>query len=403
MTKRITIAANGDLSFQDYLGLQGILSGGVAAGASRVFDVSNEQWNQLRPNFIKLSQKRVELIESGARTGRYQPLMTYSVSNIPGGRPRVHQIEGSISAAGATQTLTVRGENLLQGFQAQVTIKKNTAAQIVLQAVRKGPVGNKISVQINKVPSATNAGSVVTTHLPGGGAYIEVTPPDAGTSSTGGQAGDIVSQINSDGEAARYVTAIGVGTGTVGPITTVSLSGGDGEGQAFLDMFSAVAGSYLRIEARVPGNGGNAISVKILAATGSGSVTADATAKTIIVTPAASAHTLTAVAAQINGDAVAKLMVKATVIGTGSTSFGASLIGWNYLYGGSGDDVVVEVGGMSVRVTSYSDTSFVVAFEGAGGSPDMLAAAGIVADEQALVTVLSDYGVIQAGQVLVVS
>lgn len=401
MIKRLSITARGDLAFQDYRGLQGILSGAVKAGETRSYDLTTEQWNGIRPTFTKLSQKRIELIESSLRTGRYQPLLTYVVDQVPGGRPRVHQIEGTISAAGATQTLTLRGESLIQGFQSQVIVKKNTAAQITFQATRKGPIGDKVAVKINKVPATTNAGSVTVTRRPHGGALIEVTPPDVGTSASGGQAGAIVSQINAVAEAARFVTAIGAGTGLVGPIDTVSLTGGDGEGIAHLDLFTLVAGSYLRIEAQVPGNGGNGISIKFLTPSGGGTVVADATAKTLIVTPAAAAMTLTAVAAQINGSAIGKTMVKATVIGTGSTAFATAAIGWQYLYGGSGDDVVVKVGGMPVRVTAYSDTAITVAFEGAGGAPDMLAAAGIAATEQALVTVLSDYGVIQAGQVLV--
>lgn len=399
MTKRLSISARGELVFQDYHGLQGILSGSLAAGQSRSWEMTNEQWNEIRQTIVKLSQRRVELIESGVRTGRFQPLMTYSVDTLPGGRPRVYQIEGGVQIDGATQSLVVRGENLIQGVAAQLTSKKNTSAQIVFTATRKGPVGNRVAVKINPVPSTTNAGSVRVTRRPNGGALIEVTPPDAGTSATGGQAGAIVTQLIANAEAARFVTASGSGSGLVGNLPESALVGGDGTGMAFFDVMSAVAGSYLRLEARAPGNGGNGISVKFMTP-GSAGIVVDAAAKTIIVTPASagSGPQIGAIATQINAHDEARKLIKATGIGTTSTVLGAP-IGWNYLHGGAGDDVVAKVGGAVVRITDYTDTAVTLGFEGSGDPADVLTGAGLATGEQALVTILSDYGVIQAGQV----
>jgi len=399
MTKRITIQANGDLTFQDYRGLQGILSGSVPADGTKSFDLTNEQWNAVRPVFVKLSQHRVELIEGGLRTGRYAPLMRYMVDTIPGGRPRVHQIEGTISLAGAAQTLVLRGENLIQGFNAQAVVKKNTTSQVTLVAARKGPIGDKVSVKINGVPTVTNAGSVTVTRRPHGGALIEVTPPDVGTSATGGRAADIVAQINAVDEAARFVAALGDGVGLVGPVDTASLSGGDGAGIALLDVQTAVAGSYLRIESRVPGNGRNSLSVKVLAPGVAGIVMTD---EEFVVTPAAAGAgpQIGAIATQINAHVDARRYVKATAIGTTATPLGVA--GTNYLYGGSGDDVEVTIGGASVRVTDYTDTAVTGVVEGAGGNGG-LGGAGLLVGEQALVAILSDYGVIQAGQLIVIT
>ena len=378
MTYRVTITANGDLAEQDYRGLQGRLTLAVAAGTTKSFDLTGEQWNALRPVFVKLSQRRLPIVESGVRTGKTKPLMTYTVSKRPAGRSRAHQLDGALGVTTSfpsEQTLTVYGESLIPGTAASAYVKRGTSAQLTLTAARKGPAGNRVSVQFL---AASGAGAITVTPDELGGAAIVVTPAAAGPGATA-----IAAQMAANAECSRYVTAVGGDTGTVGPVGPVHLVDGDGAGTAFLDVRTLVSTAYLRLEARKPGNQGNMISLVMATPAGPGSVAVSGTK--ITVTPAAAATTLTDIATQIGNDADAIRLVSCTVVGAGATAVIAP-VAETFFYGGSAEEPVITVGGSATDIFSFSDTQIVFL-----ASKSAMIAAGLAGGDVCSVLMLHDY------------
>jgi hypothetical protein len=383
--RKVVISANGPCSIQDPAPTEGNikdLSNGTISllgGDTKTLYLTESQFDHVIGQLERLSATRIKQVVGGVVQANTMPLATWTTDRYPGGRSRVHLMQGTLSA-GSGATLALFGENLVPGVQATLAI-----GGLTLTAVKKGRVGNQIQAQINP---ASGAGSVVTKLLGDGAVQVIVTPAAA---SPGVAA--VVSQINGDSLASVYVTASGTGTVKVPALgQLLSLSGGGGAAVAWADLASAVAGSYLRVEALRPGNVGNAINVKLLAASGAGSVAT--TGNAIVVTPAAASNTLTAIAAQINADASAKLLVKATVLGTGASAGKAVAV--TYLAGGTGETPVVKLGGVVVNITKWTDIEIDIVATSA-----MLAAGGVVAAEIANVVILSDFGVIQAGSMLV--
>lgn len=117
------------------------------------------------------------------------------------------------------------------------------------------------------------------------------------------------------------------------------------------------ANGYIDIEAILPGSESNDYSVAIdPSLSGTGPTVAVVAGKiTVSVDPATADYT--AVAGAINGDAVAKTMVKATAGGTG-----ASLATTAYdvqLTGGQGGGIALTLGGVSATITATSDAEVV--------------------------------------------
>jgi hypothetical protein len=387
--RRVTVTALASFSVQDFLGLEdqqpgsGVtanFSGTVAVPDVRSFDLTEGQWNRVRPVLSALSQKRQPVIESGLATPRTQPLMTYTVERVPGDRPRVHQLEGSVSVGGGTQTVTLRGENLIAGLAAFFIFNKGSAAQLTVTAVRKGPGGNRVSISI---AAPLGAGSVTVTRGIDGRVSVAVVPAAAGPGAVA-----IAAQINAHVTGSVFVSAVGGGVGAVGVKPDTSLSGGDGSGAGFADFATALATAWLRVEAQLPGNGGNRTSIKINAPLGAGSVVVVGSA--ITVTPAAAGPDIAAIAAQINADATAFALVKATPYGAGATVL-TTPVGFTFLATGAAETPTAKVAGAVASISSYTDVAAAVVFTGAA-----VTAAGLLAGEQAVVTLLADYQVLQA-------
>lgn len=387
---KLTFTALGDISERDWYGVHGLGSVTVPAGTTVSRTISNEHWGQLQPVIEKLSQRRVALTENGVRTGKTGPLCVYTVTRVPSGRPRVHQIAAVLSvlaSAPATQPVVLTGENLIPGIAAQAIVNRGLASQLTLTATRKGYSGNRVTVNVH-APSGTGEIAVVPDNL--GGAVIDVVPAAA----VGPGANAIAAQMTAHAECSRYVAATGGGTDSVGIRTAITLEGGAGAGVSFLDVRTAVDGSYLRIEALTPGNGMNGHSFAIAAASGGGSVTPTNTTLGIdvVVVPAAAADTITDIAAQINAEAGE--IFRAVVVGTGSTA--VPVTAKSYLYGGSGETPVITVGGAEAIVTNYTDTVLALTV----ARTDLIAA-GLQAGETAGIQILHDYGLLNAGSVAV--
>lgn len=380
--RKITVTANGQFSIQDVAPTESSVlgtAGGVAtfvAGDVKSFVVTESEWNHaVRRQLNALAARRVPVLSSGVLTGKSKPLMTWTQERVPGGRPRLHQLEGTVSVGGAAQTIVLRGENLIPGLAATSIIGKSTG-KLTLTAARKGWQGNLVSVVI--APDK-GAGSV-TTVLGDDGTVTVTVVPAAGAST----ANAIATQLGANALATRFVLASGGGTGAVLP-QTVTLAGGDGAGVAWNWIKSNAAGHFLLLEAIKPGNTGNGSAVSIAAASGGGSVTL--TNGVYVVVPAAATNTLTAIAAQINGDAALKLLVKATVIGTGSNTVPVTAA--TYLAAGSGETPSAAIGGAAADVTVMTDTAMTLAFTGAS-----VTSGGVAANEVAAVTVLTDFGLL---------
>lgn len=357
--RKVTVTPNGNAALQDVAPTEGNVKGVsgsinlTAASGAVSFVCSEKQFDDsVRPQLEALSQKRIPLVVNGVKKAQTQPLLTWSSERVPGGRPRVHLATGTVSHVSATNALVFFGENLIPGVAASLVIGSGTSA-LTLTAVRKGPSGNNLTVAIYP---ASGAGSVTTTLSGDGVVAIKVVPAAAGPG-----ANAIAAQINADTTAALFVSAAGGGTGTVPARSTfLSLSGGSGAGTAWADIASAVAGSYLRVEAQRPGNDRNLITLTISAPSGGGSVTVSGTDITVV--PAAASNTLTAIAAQLNGNASAKALVAASVVGAGASA--SVVTAKTYLAGGSGETPVVKVGGVVGAVTKWTDIEIDVTLDG---------------------------------------
>lgn len=385
--KRITISANGDGTFQNFLGLsaarQGsqFISQGFSANTTTSFDVTDDEYEELKIQLDDFAARRVPIVEAGLNTGRYLPLLTYTVTHFPASEPALHQIEGlSLAVDGSTQTLVLRGSGFIQGSQASAVVPGTGTAVLTLTAARKGPSGQLVVVNLLAPAVASSVKAVRGLH---GAVVINVTPIAGGTA-----VATVAALINTlGGEAEPFVSAAASGAGNIGIVSGVALGSdrlrkGEGVGVAFLDFpADAVSGavrSWLRIESVLPGNQGNALGVRVITA---GVAAVAVSGNDIDVTPLAGALSLTAIAAQINSSAAATYgLVKATVLGTGADTL--PVYARTYLYGGAGLAPAVTLGGAAATVTSYADTRIDLSTTGAG------LLAGGVADGESLSVVL---------------
>lgn len=390
----VTVTPNGNAVIQDTAPVEGNIPGtsasvNIYAGIGAVFTCTEKQFDDsVRPQLEFLASQRIRQVSGGALLPNTMPLLTWTSEHVPGGRPRVYDITGGmvpgLSLGGASvQDLTLVGLDLIPGLKASTVIGSGTSS-LTLTAVRKGPSGDLISVQINP---PFGSGSVTDTLSGDGKILITVVPAAAGAT-----ADDVATQINDDTIAALFVLAVGGGTGKV-PAQSIAtpLTGGSGAGVAWADIPSAVAGSYLRFEALGPGNSNNLINLTIAVAAGSGSVTVSGTSITVV--PATAANTITGVKNQLNAYPAAAALGIATVIGTGASA--EAPIGPIYLAGGAGETPVITVGGTPVQALLYTDTSIELAVTVA----DLTAIAG----DSAQVVLTNDWGLMQGGSVKIVA
>lgn len=421
---QITVNALSPLALSDVLGLETTAPEATFTrisangGETVVIRCTGPTWDRLRPQLRKLSQRRVPALDgTGAIIpGHTAPLMTYSQAWVPGDRPRLTQLEGSIEAA-TDSSLTVRGTNLVPGTKAALVLYRERVlpsgfapagstplynqpeAVLTFTAVPKGPVGNQIGILIG---AAAGAGSVTTEEYGDGRILIYVVPAASTNTATA-----IAAQVNGDTSASRFVTATAnVGAALIpaftghGPIsgpnvTNVQpyqfLTGGDGAGIAFADLL--VSGTdpanALHIQAQRSGNQSNTISVTLLVSQLANSVVVTDT--DIVVSRTAATVAIGTLATAINASADAADLVHATAIGSGS--LGA--VSKTYLAGGAGEMLRAQIGGVEATVSEQSDTSMVLSVSGGD-----LAAAGVLAGEVAQVNVLVDYQRLSASVVV---
>jgi len=395
MLYRVTVTPNGNFSIGDYVKADSYqldhqfvsrtFTGGEGASS---FEATQTQMDGgIRQTLEKLSNMRV--VVTGSK--RTKPMMTYTIEQIPGERPRIHQVETvAFSLAGGTQTCVLRGENFIPGRKATASIGSGTG-QLTFTAARKGPIGEKVLVNIK---TASGAGSVTLTHGDDGDITIDIVPAAASSN-----ANAIAAQIT--GASLKFVTAVGGGTGAVSPMSNIRLSHNGlhaGSGCAFVDLPSSLARTRLRVEFVRPGNGGNAWRVKMNAASGGGTVTVNTSTKVVTVTPATGSGNQDAsvVAAQINADTTALKYVHATVVGTDADDM-AVLADSYYMYGGCGEDVVATIGGAAADVIALSDTALTLQATGTA-----LSTAGCANGEDAIVNLFLD-GVQLTAQVGIVA
>lgn len=428
MLQRVTLTANGNLSIQDFLGLQTYLpnhqfvSKGASFGDTIVFDVPDTTWDSVRDELVELSQRRMPAVDTlgvPLGTGKTMPVITYQVELIPGGRPRIHRVDtpdngggvASVSLGGGAQRIKLFGENLIAGLAAKATLTRfNPVASFaypgtasfplpvdVLQFVstRKGPVGNLTQIVI--LPSAGSS-SVATQVLADGVVVITITPLNGASTSTA-----IAALVAGNAVASVYVTATAlVASAPVGPTSTpsynlgasasgqgkaLSLSTGDGTGVALLDTpaLLGVAG-FLRVVAVKAGNEQNLITLRLNVGQGGNSVAVTGT--NIVVNRTEAAPTIANVVTAINGSAPAAALVTASSQGAAGTLPGF-LPTW--LYGGSGETPTAKVGGGVATVTAHSDIEIDLSITGA-----VVTAAGPIVTDDALVQVQMNYALLQA-------
>jgi hypothetical protein len=426
MYAQITVTALAPVALADVLGLEASTPEAIftrltaSAGETVVIRCSGAVWDRLRPQLRKLSQRRIPAVDGAGVVipGHTRPAMTYTMDWIPGDRPRLHQLEGAVTAA-TNSTVTVRGENLVPGAAAQLKFVRERvlpsgysaagttplylAPEVVLTvtAVAKGPIGNKIGLLI-KAPSGL--GSVTTQEFADGQVQITVVP-----AASANDAGSIATQINTDTLAPLWVTAVAnvssalisafTGSGEISGPNVVSLlpfqflTGGDGTGIAFADLL--VSGTdptnRLNVIAQRAGNQGNLISLTILVSQGSNSVVV--TGSDIVVSRTAATTTLADLRTAIRGNADALALVHPEVVGSGTSSLGA--VAKTFLAGGAGEQPVAQIGGASATVYEQSDTLLTLYVAGAD-----LTAAGVAAGEVAQVNILLDYQRLSASVVV---
>jgi hypothetical protein len=361
MYMNVTVTANAPFAVMDYLGLEAqdigrgypFVSASFNAGDVKSFQLTESQWSRMRAVLDKLAQTQFlpqTSSTSGVNVGTWQSVLTYVAVPVPGSYAGIEQVKGAISLGSATNAIVLNGQQFIRGNAAVATMGSGTSL-LTLTAARKGPEGNNITVTVGP---ATAGGAVVTTVTPsrqGWFTTIVVTPV---TGSLGANA--IASQIAANALAATYITATGGGTATV-PQTTVTLTGGEGGGQAYFDFINSNA-ERLHLKAVLPGTAGNQISFVLSAASGAGSVTVSGTKITVV--PAAAGNTVTAVVAQIVGNASAAALVLAS--GTGTHAPGVQPQTW--LHGGSGDTPAILVGSEVVAPSAYSDTAITFNVDG---------------------------------------
>lgn len=425
MYAQITITANASAVISDILGLETLTPeanftrASVNGSETVVVRCSGPVWDRLRPQLRKLSQRRIPAV-TGAGVViplRTRPAMTYTMAWIPGDRPRIHQVEGSVSV-GAGAALTIRGENLIPGLKAELNIYRERVTAVsysaagtvtlynqpelllTFTAVQKGPGGNQIGVWI-KEPSG--GGSVSVEEYADGRVLITIVPAVAAPTTTA-----IAAQVAGSALASVWITATAVianqvvaafaeKSAIVGPNAPGErpfrfLQGGDGTGSAFADFL--VAGTdptnRLRLQAQRAGNQGNLINVKILGGQGADLITV--TGNDILVEYIAATTAIGTIATDINSDLAASALVRATAVGAGSLGD----VERTYLACGAGELAVAQIGGAPADITLHTDTSLVVS-----AGPAALLAAGVLLGEEAHTNILLDYQKLQTVQTVV--
>lgn len=428
MYAEIRVVATSALAMADVLGLEASTPEAIftrlsaSDGETVVIRCSGAVWDRLRPQLRKLSQRRVPVMSGGVPVpGSSMPAMTYTQEWIPGDRPRVHLVNGTVTAA-TDSTVVVTGENLIPGAKAKLDIVRQTVTDggfqpagtvalytqpeivLTITAVAKGPIGNQIGILIK---AASGAGSVSVQEFADGHVQVTVVPA-AGTNT----ATAIAAQINGDPVASAWVTASAViGAALIppfagnGPIAGPNvadllpwqyLSGGDGAGLAVVD-FLAVAldpTDRVRISAQRSGNQGNMISVRLRLNQAGNVITVSGNDITIDRT--AASVSLTALAAAINTTAGNpwEPLINATVVGTGATLITAD-VGKTYLAGGAGEQVSAQIGGAPATIRLQSDVGMTVDVLGAD-----LTSAGVASGDVALLNLLLDYQRLSASLVV---
>ena len=164
------------------------------------------------------------------------------------------------------------------------------------------------------------------------------------------------------------------------------LKGGDGGGLAELNFL--VSGTNpanrLRVLAQKSGTPSNHIRIKLVMNQGGNSVVVSG--KTITVNRTGATETIANLASAINASAAAAALVQAGVLGTGSLADSDG-----YLYGGSGEEPVVTVGGAPAVVTGHADDSMQLSVAAAD-----LVAAGVSNLDNAVIQVVMGTTQIQA-------
>lgn len=409
----LTITAYGDISLHDELGLSEhdpeakFLRARLANGESATYTMTHSAWERIRPRLEQLVSQRIPARNGTTNiAGATMAPLSYSVVRHSSGGPRLQQVElASAPTTYGDGTLTVRGENLLNGKRATLLIYdqsliaaagptgtiarySNQRLILTLTAVQYGPLGNKIRCRI--LESAAS-GSVTTLIREDGSVDITVVPVTGSRTAT-----DIAAQIAADSDASVYITASAdVGSATVPQVGLAensqratqaqafqqwaSFSGGDGGGLAICDIpvSTGVATNRLRLTAQKGGNDGNRILFILTMSQGSNSVSVSGS--TITVTRTTATVAIGTLASAINANSDAAALVSAAAVGSGSL---AGITGL-YLYGGSGSTPTAKVGGAAARISDHTNTSLVLNVDS-----DDLSAAGIGANEQAKIEVL---------------
>lgn len=139
--------------------------------------------------------------------------------------------------------------------------------------------------------------------------------------------------------------AVATGTGLLGNQT-----------KAVLTIADAAGTMALELEAVLPGAPSNAISCEVI--TPASTLLVSVAANKITIRPASGGSTLTAIAAAINAEADALLLVQATV-GTGGTLNEA--VAEAYLAGGTGPGVSLSANGTALAMSEVTDTQLTFA------------------------------------------
>jgi len=429
MNIRVTVVSYVQGEILDKLGLEAYsnnapwVASAFAPGLTTTFDVSGAVWSRLRSELMKLSQMRIPAYNTstGAAlgTGATMPAITYSAEWLPGGRPRIHQIEGAPLSLADPANLTIRGTGFLGAQYAKVSISKSTSGfgemvypptrmvpRLVevfrVTSVLPGPAGNNISISI---AAASGAGSVTTTYVASRNEINIRVVPAAGSSTTTA----IAAQINGDSVASTFVTAtavvasialtpteLNVNSGPTGSEPNVAqsvlkdrmfLTGGDGSSPATADLLvsGTSMANRLKIVSTKAGNDRNLITITINASQGANSVSVSGNDITVDRTTATTA--IATLASAINANTAAAALVTASAVGSGS--IGAVSKTW--LRGGAGESVSITIGGAATTVVSQTDTAIEVSTTNAA-----LLAAGVAAGDVVSLQMVMHYGLVHA-------
>lgn len=424
----ITVTANGNSTLNDLLGIEAYAKPGTwvsqsfSFGTVVTFEVPGNVWTRLRPQLNALANRRIPALDTAGlplASGKTMPALSYSMDWIPGDRPRVGsvRINTTLVDLSSGSTLTVAGTNLLSGTAASLTLQTWSAAYsygnpgtrtftravdaLRIDAVAKGPIGNKIAVSVEKEAASS---SVVVTMDADGEIYIKVTPITGFSTSTA-----IAALINGSSAANVWVSATALVAGAlISPTSTVSvngispggltasnagqigkvyLSGGDGGGLARLDV-PVVAGApanRLVLVSKTAGNQQNLITLTITVSSGVATA-ASLSGNDITVACELATDTIANIRDAIN--AVSGVPVVASIVGSGS--LGALAQSW--LYGGGGETPVATVGGKAAVITAQSDTAMTVTVSSAA----LAVSPAVSAGDQLALQLQMNYGLVSA-------